>query len=142
VNSKLLISSLAIGAIAAGGATAHVRHASRDSAGSTYAAPAQPIPYAELDHYLHASRGERKSMEMATANGGASTGSTTNTSAVTTDSSQMNAPATPSAPAAAPADNNMPSAATPSAPTTTPDTNSATPQATLPATTPPPSSPQ
>jgi len=134
VNSKLLISSLAIGAIAAGGATAHVRHASRDSAGSTYAAPAQPIPYAELDHYLHASRGERKSMEMA--------GSTTNTSAVTTDSSQMNAPATPSAPAAAPADNNMPSAATPSAPTTTPDTNSATPQATLPATTPPPSSPQ
>jgi hypothetical protein len=151
VNSKLLITSLAIGAIAAGGATAKVRHHNRmahDSAGFTYAAPAQPIPYAEMDHYLHASRAERKSMEMAAANGGASTGSTANTSATTSDSSapasdssQMSAPASPSAPAAAPPETAAPSTSAPgpvNPPTTAPDNSSATP----PATTPPPSSPQ
>jgi len=157
VNSRLLVMGVALGALVAGGASANTRHhAARDS-GGTYAAPAQPIPYAQLDHYLHASRSERKSIEMAAANTGASTGSTANTSASTNDSSQMNAPAGPSAPAASPPENNSQSSSMPGGPVnppaTTPDNSAMTPpaanppagdntQASPPATTPPSSTPQ
>ena len=77
--TRLLIAGVAIGALAAGGASAHVRHHHRraHSSGYSYAEPAQPIPYAEVDHYLRSSPRERRAIEMAAAN----TGGMANTSA-------------------------------------------------------------
>jgi len=150
VNTKLLIAGVAIAAIAAGGASAHTArnfHRAMREAKITYSAPAQPIPYAELDHYLHASRAERRSMAMASAN----TGGAANTSASTSDSSQGAAPMTEPAPAAAPPENavtppassgavNPPTGATPGEPAPPPAATPPT-DMTPPATTPPPSSP-
>ncbi|MGH7022715.1 MAG: hypothetical protein ACREEB_03890 [Caulobacteraceae bacterium] len=77
--TRLLIAGAAIGALAAGGASAHVRHHHRraHSAGYSYAEPAQPIPYAEVGHYLRSSPRERRAIEMAAVN----TGGMANTSA-------------------------------------------------------------
>jgi hypothetical protein len=150
VNIRLLIAGAAIGALAAGGASAHTArhfHRAMREASITYRAPAQPVPYAQLDHYLHASRAERKSIEMASAN----TGGAADTSASTSDTSQGAAPMTEPSPAAAPPENGMtppassgavnpPTSATPSEPA--PPAGATPPMGTTPATTPPPSSPQ
>jgi hypothetical protein len=123
--ARLLIAGVATGALAfAGGATAKARHHHATAHGMTgvaytYAAPAQPIPYSDVDHYLHASHAERQSMQMAAANSSA-------TSAAMPAAAETAAPAStqpPSAPA--------PTDSTPSA--TTPPT-SATPPAAPPAT--------
>ncbi|HEY2480697.1 MAG TPA: hypothetical protein VGI30_00695 [Caulobacteraceae bacterium] len=109
--TRILIAGVAIAALSTG-ASAHKTRHHHASRVSTYAAPAQPIPYAELDHYLKASRAERKSIEMAAA---ANTGTTANTAATTSETS---APATTDTTTAPPA-------ATP--PTATPDTGAVNP---------------
>ncbi|MDQ2861502.1 MAG: hypothetical protein M3T55_12435 [Pseudomonadota bacterium] len=61
MNAKILIAGAAIAALAAGGASAGTRHKSMHphklhksvaASESKYAAPDQPIPYAQLDSYL------------------------------------------------------------------------------------------
>jgi hypothetical protein len=94
-----LVAGVAIAALAAGAASAHkTRHHVRHSGGGSaaFAEPAQPIPYAELDHYLHASPRERASIAMASAN----TGGSANTSATTT--TDTTAPAAAPPPSATP----------------------------------------
>jgi hypothetical protein len=63
MNRKLLILSVAAVAVAATGAYAktHHHHASQAQSGGKYAAPAQPIPYTELDSYVGGSRHAQKS---------------------------------------------------------------------------------
>ena len=69
MNAKILIAGAAIAALAAGGASAathhkkmhHKMHKSDDMAASSkYAAPDQPIPYAQLDSYMdsHGMKGD------------------------------------------------------------------------------------
>jgi hypothetical protein len=94
-----LVAGVAIAALVAGAASAHkTRHHVRHSGGGSaaFAEPAQPIPYAELDHYLHASPRERASIAMASAN----TGGSANTSATTT--TDTTAPAAAPPPSATP----------------------------------------
>jgi hypothetical protein len=75
VITKLLIAGAAIAALTSGAATAHVRHHHHmRHARMTYAEPAQPIPYAQLDTYLRGSARERMAI-------GASTGVAADTSA-------------------------------------------------------------
>jgi hypothetical protein len=131
--ARLLIAGVAISALAfAGGATAKVRHHRHHAMAHgtsgvayTYAAPAQPIPYSDMDHYLHASRAERQSMETAAANNSA-------TNAAQPAAAETAAPAATQPPAApAPTDSTPPATSPPT---------SATPPATEPsAATPPPS---
>jgi hypothetical protein len=55
MNRKLLVLSVAALALAATGASAKTHkhhHGGRMAEGGKYAAPAQPIPYAELDSYV------------------------------------------------------------------------------------------
>ena len=111
--ARLLIAGVAIGALAAGGATAKVHHHARHAmahgtrgAAYTYAAPAQPIPYADLDHYLKASPAERRSIEMAAANSSA-------TSAAQPAAAETPAPAPTES--AAPSPTESPTSATPPA---------------------------
>jgi hypothetical protein len=58
MNVKILIAGVAIAALAAGGASAaahkkmHKGHKMESASSSKYAAPDQPIPYAQLDSYL------------------------------------------------------------------------------------------
>lgn len=130
--ARLLIAGVAISALAfAGGATAKVRHHhgrhamahGMSGVAYTYAAPAQPIPYSDMDHYLHASRAERRSMEMAAAN--AST------------SAQPAAAETPAPAATEPPAAPAPTDSTP--PATSPPTSAAPPATEPSAATPPPS---
>ena len=69
MKPTLLVASVAVAALAAGAASAHhhrYHHARSHHVRSlAYAAPAQPVPYAEVDHYLRATPGERRSMEAA-----------------------------------------------------------------------------
>ena len=67
VHIRHLIAGVAIAGLAAGAAQAHKahHHAYRHAHGLAYAAPAQPIPYAQLDQYLRASPAERNSIETA-----------------------------------------------------------------------------
>ena len=69
MNAKILIAGAAIAALAAGGASAGTRHKSMHphkmhkavaASESKYAAPDQPIPYAQLDSYLdsHGMKGD------------------------------------------------------------------------------------
>jgi hypothetical protein len=118
VITRILIAGVAIAALCASGASAKARHHHAKSSGSTYAAPAQPIPYAELDHYLRASRSERRSIEMAAA---ANTGNTANTAATTPETAAPASGETTGAPATNP-------------PTATPDTGAANPPSTTSAT--------
>ncbi len=134
--AKLLVAGVAIGALAASGATAKVHHSHHATAhgmggvANTYAAPAQPIPYADVDHYLHASRAERQSMVTAAASSSA-------TSAAQPAAAETSAPATTESQPAAPSPaESQPPAATPPAPA------SESPPMTPPATTTPPNPPQ
>jgi hypothetical protein len=59
MNAKILIAGVAIVALAAGGASAkthhkkmHRGHKTEAASESKYAAPDQPIPYAQLDSYI------------------------------------------------------------------------------------------
>jgi len=59
MNAKILIAGVAIAALAAGGASAkthhkkmHRGHKTEAASESKYAAPDQPVPYAQLDSYL------------------------------------------------------------------------------------------
>ena len=113
--ARLLIAGAAIGALAfAGGATAKVSHHGHHATAhgmtgtaNTYAAPAQPIPYSDMDHYLHASRAERKSMEMAAASSSA-------TNAALPAAAETSAPAATEPPAApAPTDSTPPATSPP-----------------------------
>jgi hypothetical protein len=54
----------------------HARRA-RDARGGTYAAPAQPIPYAQLDTYMKSTPRERAAMSHGAATGGAADASAT-----------------------------------------------------------------
>ena len=93
--TRILVTGVAIAALTAGAASAHkARHHARHG-GLTFAAPEQPIPYAELDHYLRASPAERRSIAAAASTGGAA-----NASATTSDTTTAPAPANP--PAATP----------------------------------------
>ena len=97
-----------IGAAALGVAATAQAHGSS----GTYAAPSQPIPYSQLDNYLHASPSQRASMDFS----GAATGTATNTSAAmgstpmdnSTSSQDMSTtnPTTPTAPATSATPNN------------------------------------
>ncbi|HEY1415715.1 MAG TPA: hypothetical protein VGF42_07505 [Caulobacteraceae bacterium] len=73
--TRLLIAGVAIGALSAAGASAHVRHhhARASTGAGAYAAPQQPIPYTQLDTYMKASPRERRAIEMAAANNSAAT---------------------------------------------------------------------
>jgi len=65
MNTRYLIAGVAVAALMAGGvsATTHrLSHKSRMIASSEYAAPSQPIPYAQLDSYLHASSSGKASI--------------------------------------------------------------------------------
>jgi hypothetical protein len=100
VITRILIAGVAIAALSGGAASAHKsRHHARHGAGLTYAAPEQPIPYAELDHYLRASPAERRSIAAAANTGGAA-----NASATTSDTTAP-APAPEANPPAATPDN-------------------------------------
>lgn len=94
--TRLLISSVAVVALTVGAASAHT-HKARHARSMTFAAPAQPIPYAQLDHYLRASPRERRSIEMAAANTGATanTAATTSTDATATTDTTGASGATP-----------------------------------------------
>jgi hypothetical protein len=131
--ARLLIAGAAIGALAlAGGATAKTRHHSHQAMAHgasgtayTYAAPAQPIPYSDMDRYLHASRAERQSMVMAAANSSA-------TSSAQPAAAETSAPASTEPPAApAPTDTTPPA--------TSPPTSAMAPATEPSAATPPPS---
>ena len=140
--TRILIAGVAIGALAAGGASAHTArhfHRAMREAKITYAAPAQPIPYAELDHYLRASPSERRSIEMAA---GANTGAAANTSASMPGTSAP-APAAPDTSAPPPAAA-MPDTSASPAPEAAPPAGTAVnpPADTTPPATPPPSAPQ
>jgi hypothetical protein len=76
VITKLLIAGAAIAALSSSAATAHVRHHHHHMlhARMSYAAPAQPIPYAQLNSYVGGSRRERMAI-------GASTGMAADTAA-------------------------------------------------------------
>lgn len=147
VNTRLLIAGIAIGALAAGGASAHKtrHHHGRTMA---YAAPAQPIPYAQLDHYLRASPKERRSIEMAaaantgaTANAAASVPAATNVPAAaaseTSPGADTSVPATGAAnPTSSVTAQPTPNSASDQVPSTGPDVNGN--PVNSPATTPPP----
>jgi hypothetical protein len=65
MKTGLLITGAAIAALAAGGASATVhksRQKSHAMSANMYAAPSQPIPYAQLDSYLAAKPSQRASM--------------------------------------------------------------------------------
>jgi hypothetical protein len=66
MKTALLIAGAAVAGMVAGGAaaTTHKSHRSHtmSSDGGAYAAPAQPIPYVQLDSYIHASPSQRASM--------------------------------------------------------------------------------
>ncbi|MGH6993424.1 MAG: hypothetical protein ACRED8_08755, partial [Caulobacteraceae bacterium] len=135
----------------------HWRHhhgAMEMSEGGTYAAPSQPIPYTQLDAYLHANHHERVSMMQGWAQPGATTGTPANTAAQqegappSDQGTSANAPAdnTPApeetAPSAAP-DNGAMQNGTEAAPSASPaPSTEGAPPATEPApATPPQSSP-
>jgi len=113
VITRILIAGVAIAALSVGAASAKTHHHARSSRSMTYAAPAQPVPYAELDHYLHASRSERQSIETAAA---ANTGNTANTAATAPATTDTTTGAMTTPPAANP-------------PTATPDTGAVNPPA-------------
>ena len=99
MNSKILITGAVVAILAAGAASASPRHHGDASGRGKYAAPAQPIPYAQLDAYLKATPKERMAMS---ASAGAATGTETNASAAVpstapeaTPSAAMPAPAAP-----------------------------------------------
>ncbi|HXV01700.1 MAG TPA: hypothetical protein VG166_14500 [Caulobacteraceae bacterium] len=104
--TKLLVAGAAIAALSCGAATAHARHHHHlRHSGLTYAAPPQPIPYAQLDSYLRGSSRERMAI-------GASTGVAADTSA-----SAGTAYAPPSAPGAANPTTSVTASPNPNAPT-------------------------
>jgi hypothetical protein len=94
MNAKLLIAGVAIVALAVGGASAntHKKHSAATS--GAYAAPAQPIPYAQLDAYMSASPQERRAI-LASADtvDMAATGSPADVSATEPGSDSMESPA-------------------------------------------------
>ncbi len=58
MNSKLLIAGAAFAALSCGAASAHHGR----TAANIYAAPDQPVPYAQLDGYLKATPSQRAQM--------------------------------------------------------------------------------
>lgn len=84
MNAKFLVAGIATIALAATGAQAathhkhhmmshrhmhrHMHGMKRMSEGGAYAAPAQPIPYAQLDAYTDGARHERGSMGTESSN--------------------------------------------------------------------------
>ncbi|HWD66405.1 MAG TPA: hypothetical protein VG227_00440 [Caulobacteraceae bacterium] len=142
--ARLLIAGVAIGALAfAGGATAKVRHHAKahgtSGAAYTYAAPAQPIPYSDIDHYLHASRAERQSMETAAANSSATNAAAETAAPAATEPPAAPAPTDATPPATSPPTSAAPPATEPSAATPPP---SESPPMTPPPATQPPAPPQ
>ncbi len=64
MNRKLLVMSVTAAVLAAGATSATTMHKKHSmSEGGHYAAPSQPIPYAQLDAYLTGSRSERQQIE-------------------------------------------------------------------------------
>jgi hypothetical protein len=93
MNRNLLIIGAAAAALVATGASAathkHHGHAKRDN----YAAPAQPIPYAELDSYVGGSHSSsRMAQPMAS---GAAAGGMNGSAADTSAAPASSPPATP-----------------------------------------------
>ncbi len=80
MNPKLLILGVAAAALAAGGASAATHHSKKHMARENYAAPAQPIPYSELDSYV----GGSHKMDQAPAAPSTSAPTTPDTSAAPT----------------------------------------------------------
>jgi len=83
MNAKFLIVGVAAIALAASGAAAKTRHhamrhakGAMEASGGSYAAPAQPIPYGQMDAYMKASPSERSSMMSGGASAPASTTTT------------------------------------------------------------------
>ena len=103
MRTGLLFTGVAVAALVAGGASAtlHKSHHKHHSmgAGDMYAAPAQPIPYAQLDSYLAAKPSQRASMGDSNASMGAS-------AAPQAADNGMSPPASPS-PQQAPASDQM-----------------------------------
>jgi hypothetical protein len=80
MNAKFLIVGVAAIALAASGAQAKSRHhatrhakGAAEESGGAYAAPAQPIPYGQLDAYMKATPKERADMMSGGASAPAST---------------------------------------------------------------------
>ena len=89
MKTRILIASVAIAALGCGAASATTTHHAR--AKSSYAAPDQPVPYAQLDGYLKASPAQRSAMMSSTP---------ATPMAAPADTSASATPATPSATAA------------------------------------------
>ncbi len=65
MNAKVLIAGVAIAAMASGAVSAKtMKHHKTSSgmSGGSYAAPSQPIPYAQMDSYMKASPRQRTAM--------------------------------------------------------------------------------
>ena len=124
MNTGILITGVAIAALVAGGASATVHkklHASHATSGSMYAPPAQPIPYAQLDTYLHSTPSQRASMEMssgATPQSEATSGAMTSTATPNPSAGDQisGSSAAPPASMSPPADPNQTPAGSPAAP--------------------------
>jgi hypothetical protein len=98
MNAKLLIASVAIVALAVGGASANTHKKHSASTSGAYAAPAQPIPYAQFDTYMSASPDERRAiLASADTTDMAATGSPADVSATEPSSDSMESPASESA---------------------------------------------
>jgi hypothetical protein len=116
-----LITGVAVAALVAGGASATIHkshHKSHMRGTDMYAAPSQPIPYAQLDSYLAAKPSQRASM----GDSGASMGSNPAPAAAapaTGAGDQMGNMSSGSMSASPPATGDTGAAATPPAPETT-----------------------
>ena len=104
MNRNLLIISVAAIAIAGGSASATVRH---HSVADRYAAPAEPIPYTQLDAYLNGSSRQRAQIVAmasaqqtaeASATAAPSVGQAVNPPAATPDTTTPVAPDSSTAP--------------------------------------------
>jgi hypothetical protein len=103
MRNGLFITGAAITALVAGGASATIHkshHKSHMGSAEAYAAPSQPIPYAQLDSYLAAKPSQRAAMMDSGASMGA--GPTPQTS-----DTGMSPPAHPSPDQTAPAGDQM-----------------------------------